>query len=81
MSSWYLFGQHVSMLNRACVEQLRGLHQWNEKLLEAKNLLFEIRYEMDDQNGEHSTEPCIELCSKFCIAHDLFKTVVGKSIV
>ena len=79
MSSWYLLGQHVTMLNRACVRELRGLHQWNQKLLEAKDLIFEIRWEMADQFENYSVL-YIKLYSKFCTAHDLYQNVVGKSI-
>jgi hypothetical protein len=75
MSSWYLLGQNVTMLNRACVEELRGLYQWNEKLMEARDLIFEIRYEMDDQ-FEDNLENYFVLYSKFCLAHEMYKTVV-----
>ena len=80
MSSWYLLGQHVTMLNRACVGELRGLYQWNQKLMEARDLIFEIRYEMDDECENYSVL-YTELYSKFCAAHELYKNVVGKGIL
>ena len=76
MSSWYSLGQNVTKLNRACVEELRGKFKYNGKLFEAKDIIFEIRYEIEDRCENYN-----ELYSKFCKAHDLYKIVVGKSIL
>jgi hypothetical protein len=72
---YFELGQNVTMLNRACEEERRKQIWDNKKLIEAKDELFFLRYEMYDNRSNYEKH-CLTLCK----AHDLFENVVGKRL-
>ena len=70
---YYMMGQHVTCLNRACVKELRQHHPFNQQLFDAKHLIFEIRCEMEENYQNYSKLYC-----KLCQAHELYFNVIGK---
>ena len=76
LNQYYTLGQKVTLLNRACVEELLQHRPCNQKLLDAKNLLFEIRCDVEDNSQNYT-----QFYDKLCQAHELYINVVGKIII
>ena len=72
---FFELGQNVTKLNRACEEECRK-EIWDcRKLMEAKNELFSLRYNMYDDCPDYN-----ENYLKLCFAHKLFENIVGKRL-
>ena len=73
---FFVLGENVTILNRACTEHLQKTHFHNQKLIDAKHHLFEIRWEIEDHCEDYD-----KLYFNFCKAHDLYIDVIGNPVL
>ena len=69
-NQYFFLGENVTLLNCKSVQLLRTSHPQNKKLLEIKDIIFEIRQEIEDHCEDYDV-----LYMKFCKANNMFNEI------